>query len=195
MRITSFVTALVLLAAVPANAAFVSLAGNNTQATATPLVSNTADWNSASCAFSADVGFGTLAAGGVDWFTMTIPNGCIVTAITTPLGGLPGNFASPDTLMAIVDPLGVAALNDDGGSDGSWSAGPVGPTRGSAIRYLNDSGGALQVWIAVSGFPDFGLDGSHGEAGNYLLTVSLFPEPTTLVLLAGGALFLIRRRR
>lgn len=194
MRITALITAVVLMAATSANAVFVGFdgAGNNTQATAQVLVSNTADWNDAGCALSADVGIGSLAAGGdVDFYKLMIPNGCVLTAITTPLSGFP---SSPDTLLGVWDGAGFVNGSDDAGGDGD-SGGPVGPTRGSAIRYNNNSGVAQMVWLSVSGFPDFGWTGAHGEVGDYLLTVSLTPEPATLGLLLGGLVFFARRRK
>lgn len=199
MRITALATALVLAVACSANAVFVGfdVEGNNSPATANSLMvsNNDPGWNPGGCQFAAEVGLGSLTAGDQDWFTMTIPNGCIVTAITTPISGF---ASSPDTLMALLDPLGLAAgVNDDAGSDGNWSGGPggAGPTRGSAVRYHNDSGGALQVWIGVSGWPDFGFSGDHQESGLYTLTVSMIPEPATIGLLLGGLVLFARRRK
>lgn len=194
MRITALVTALVLLAASSANAVFVGFdtAGNGTQATADPLVSNTLDWDGSSCALSADVGMGSLAAGDVDFYSITIPNGCILTAITTPLEVYP---SVPDTLLGMWDSLGFVNGDDDAGADGDTASGPVGPTRGSAVRYLNNSGGAETHYLAVTGYPDFSFDGSHSDAGAYLLTISVVPEPATIGLLAIGALAMIRRRK
>lgn len=194
MRITALITGIVLMAATSANAVFVGFdsAGNSSQGTADLLVSNTPDWNAGSCALSADVGLGSLAAGDVDFYKLTIPNGCLLTAITTPITGYP---SSPDTLLGVWDSLGLANGNDDAGDDADWQSGVVGPTRGSAIRYLNNSGAAQMVWLSVSGFPDFNFNGAHAEAGNYLLTISVTPEPATLGLLVGGLVFFARRRK
>lgn len=189
MRITALITALVLLVVAPANAIFVGFdtGANNTIAGANPLVSSNADWNAGNCNVSADVGLGSLAAGDVDVFSVVLPAGCVLTAITTPLSPF---GTTPDTLLRITKAAGVTLVaNDDAGSDGN-SAGPV---RGSAVRYLADESVTYYIW--VSGFPDFGWTGSHVEAGNYALTVSVVPEPATLALLAGGALCLLRRRR
>lgn len=201
MRITALITGIVLMAATSANAVFVGFdsAGNNTLGTADVLVSNTADWNSGSCALSADVGMASLSAGDVDFYKLTIPSGCILTAITTPLDIFP---SSPDTVMGVWDSIGLANDNDDAGGDAAWSTGPAGPTRGSAVRYANDSGVAQMVWLSVSGYADFDFDGNddfsggpHPESGAYLLTVSLTPEPATLGLLLGGLVFFARRRK
>lgn len=193
MRTTALVTAIVLAATTSANAVFVGFdtVANNTLATAQPLVSSTADWNAGSCALSADVGIGSLAAGDVDFFSLTIPNGCILTAITTPLEVFP---AVPDTILGVWDSLGFVDDNDDAGSDSDFG-GPTGPTRGSAVRYNNNSGVAQTISLAVSGFPDFGYTGAHQEGGAYLLTISLVPEPATLGLLLGGLLVFARRRK
>lgn len=194
MRITALITGIVLMAATSANAVFVGFdtGGNQTLATADVLVSNTADWNDGSCALSADVGMASLSAGDVDFYKLTIPAGCILTAITTPLDVFP---SSPDTIMGVWDSLGLANDNDDAGDDAAWSTGPAGPTRGSAVRYANDSGAAQMVWLSVTGFADFGYTGNHTESGAYLLTVSLTPEPATLGLLLGGLVFFARRRK
>ncbi|RIK68793.1 MAG: hypothetical protein DCC65_01285 [Planctomycetota bacterium] len=189
MRITALVSAIVLMAASSAQAVFVGfdVGANNTPAGANALISDDGDFNNPTCSLSADVGLGSLAAGDVDFYSVFVPEGCIVTAITTPLTPF-GNV--PDTLLGAFDPgLALLAGSDDAGSDGN-SAGPV---RGSAVRFLSLVTGTY--YLGVSGFPDFGFTGDHSEGGDYLLTVSITPEPSTLGLLAIGALALIRRRK
>lgn len=191
MRSTKFAMALALLVAAPAFGGFFEVEGNNTPATAQfiPLP----------CNASADVGIASLAAGGgdIDYYAVFVPAGCVLTAITTPIGNLPGNFASPDTLLGIFTSVGgLIEDNDDAGGD-AVDGSVVGPVRGSAVRYHVSSGSGLGgiYLLGVSGYPDFAFGGNHPEAGQYLLTLSLVPEPSTLALLGLGALSLIRRRK
>ena len=182
------------MTATSANAVFVCFdtVPNNTQATAQPLVSNTADWNSASCRLSADVGMGSLAApaggvGDVDYFSLVLPAGCIVTAITTPLSPF---SSAPDTLLGGLDAaLAPYGTNDDAGTDSNGA----GTRRGSAIRFLTTAAGTH--YMRVTGFNDTGFAGQHSQAGDYLLTISVTPEPATLGLLLGGLVFFARRRK
>lgn len=135
----------------------------------------------------------SLAAGGdVDWYTIDLLPGETLSAITTPLEGLPGTLSTPDTLLGVFLPGPVFVNgNDDAGSDGIGGGG-TGPTRGSAVRYH-----ALfptKILLAVSGFPDFAFTGAHGEFGRYALTVSVVPEPASLIGLALAGLLVARRR-
>ncbi len=189
MRFTKFALAVALLVAAPAFGGFFEVEGNDTPGTAQfiPLP----------CNASADVGIAALAAGDVDYYAVFVPEGCTMTAITTPIGSLPGSFSSPDTLLAVFTAGGALLYgNDDAGSDGVDGIG-VGPARGSAVRYHVSPGSGLGgvYLLGVTGFPDFGYTGAHAEGGQYLLTLSLVPEPSTLALLGLGALSLIRRRK
>lgn len=144
---------------------------------------------------AADVGLGSLFAGDVDYYSILLNEGDILTAITTPLTSLPLNFSSPDTLLGMFTPGGALLyFNDDAGSDGV-GGGAVGPVRGSAIRYLATAPGIY--YIAVTGFgnPAFIPGGGGVEVGDYLLTVSVIPEPATIGLLIAGAGLLARRRK
>jgi hypothetical protein len=139
----------------------------------------------AACLPSSDVGIGTLAApqGGIefDFYTISVPAGCIVTAILTPIDP---PFANP-------------ALEIQGGHTG-------GPLAGGAPGSPNDLFGAPTVGAAIQFIAAPLADGLTviavsnqltGAQGTYALTISVVPEPSTLALLGLGALALIRRRK
>ncbi|HKQ49298.1 MAG TPA: PEP-CTERM sorting domain-containing protein [Phycisphaerae bacterium] len=189
MRITALITGLVLLAVSPANAVFIGFDSepNDTTGTADPLISDDGDFNTPTCTLSADVGFGTLAAGNVDFYSVFIPAGCILTATTTPLSP----FGSvPDTLLAMFNPALIpGSTNDDAGNHVNGT----GSNRGSTIRFLSLVSQTYQV--GVTGFLDSDFNGTgHTQNGDYLLTVSITPEPATIGLLVGGLLIGLRRR-
>ncbi len=139
------------------------------------------------CNLNADVGLGRLVPGDRDHYAVFLPSGCILTAITTPLSTLPADFATPDTLLAVLNPVGgLIVENDDAGSD-AVGGGLVGPVRGSAIRYMNTGPDAV-YYLRVRGFLD-------NQTGDYALTLSLIPEPATMGLLLGGLALLARKRR
>ena len=153
------------------------------------------------CGVASDVGLGSLAAGGadVDFYSVSLPAGCIVTAITTPFST---PFSNPDTTLGAFAPGGGLPIivNDDDSTTNVPL--PNQPNRGSAIRFITSVGGLYS--FVVSGFSDGlgadvfdGLVGGvgHGEVGNYALTISVFPEPGTIALLASGLLLIARRRR
>lgn len=191
MRFTKFALAVALLVAAPAFGGFFEVEGNNTPATAQfiPLP----------CNASADVGIASLAAGGgdVDYYAVFVPEGCTLTAITTPMASLPGSFSSPDTLLGVFTAGGALIVGDDDAGGDAADGNIVGPVRGSAVRYHVSAGSGLGgiYLLGVSGFPDFNFGGAHPEVGQYLLTLSLVPEPSTFALLGLGALSLIRRRK
>lgn len=201
MRIAAIIATLSFALASPAQAVFVGFdsGANDTPVGANPLISDDFDFNVPLCDLSADVGLGGLAAGGgdVDMYSVLLPNGCILTAITTPIGVF---GSSPDTMLGLIDSFGLANVDDDAGDDWDSAGGLI--TRGSAVRYQNTSGGPMTVYLAVTGYYDPNFDGidddfgsPHTEAGPYLLTVSVVPEPTTIGLLLGGLVLVAARRR
>lgn len=175
MRKTSFVavaTASFVVAGV-ATADIVEVEPNDTMGTATPIVRQASPW--------ADVGVMMLTAGGddVDFFSIELSAGEIITVITTPFDD---PFTDPDTMAALFDSDGnEVAFNDDGG-----------PGFGSAYRFVVEVSGTY--FIAITGFNDRDFNGGHNQDGAYALTVSIVPAPPALALLAGG-LFMRRRRR
>lgn len=183
MRIKTLSAVAILAIASNAFAVFNESEPNDTTGTADPIA--------LTCnPPSADIGFGELTAAGApgqDIYSVFIPSGCILTAITTPYSV---NFSVPDTLLAVLDPGGALIIeNDDAGTDGVGGGG-VGPVRGSAVRYQNTGPGAT-YFLRVRGF----VGGPQPGVGNYALTVSMFPEPATIGLLLGGLALAARRRK
>ncbi|MEK6644598.1 MAG: PEP-CTERM sorting domain-containing protein [Planctomycetota bacterium] len=204
MRVKSLIALLVLASASVARAEFVLFdsPGNNGIATADPLVSDIGIVNArlAGCSASSDIGIGSLAAGGgdVDYYSISLPAGCWVTGITTPVDPA---FFTPDTTFAAYDNAGNEIVwNDDAGTNSSGNA-----FGGSAWRFETTYSGIY--YVAVSGYADGvlnatpmdGLDdftgGPHVEQGTYGLTISVFPEPSSLALIGLGAVALLRRRK
>ncbi len=138
-------------------------------------------------------GVADLTGGGdVDFYSVFMNAGDILSAFTTPFAGLPGDLGLPDTLLGVFDSSGtLIAFNDDAGSD--FLAGGAPSARGSAIRYLATTPGLYH--IAVTGLGDDGFAGAHLEGGLYGLTASLIPEPSTAGLVAIGLVGFARRRR
>lgn len=86
-----------------------------------------------------------------------------------------GTDADIDTMLAWFDDAGdLLFLNDDNGVD-------------LFSRLMGTVPANGQVILAVTGYPDFDLIGSHGEIGDYVLTISPgVPEPMTSCLLLMG---------
>ncbi len=173
---------LTLLMVAAANATIIESEPNNSTATANPVSRGPVIW--------ADAGVFTLGAAGndVDYVSIDLNAGEILTVITTPLGNLP-LFNDPDTMLRLLDAGGTEILfNDDANG------------LGSALRY--QASASARFFIGVTGFGDRNFDGQldanpangHGEAGPYVLTMSIVPEPSSLaLLLLGGATLLGRR--
>lgn len=172
MRKTALVGTLVVLASA-ANAIIVETEPNDTFATANTIVRGSAPWS--------DVGMINLGAGGgdVDFFEVRLLVGETITAITTPMEI---QFEDPDTVLGIFDSSGALLdFNDDAGG------------LGSAIRWTATYTGTH--YLGITGYPDFDFIGDHGQDGDYVLTVSIVPEPATLLALGAGIVALAARRR
>lgn len=159
-------------AAVASHAIIFEFESNNTTGTANLILRGASPW--------ADVGQLSLnPAGDVDYFMFTLFAGETLTAITTPMAT---QFSAPDTMMELRDStLTQVAFNDDANG------------LGSAIRYTATATGTY--YLGITGFPDQIFGGSHTEQGDYVLTMSIVPEPGTIIALSAGAAALVARRR
>lgn len=150
---------------------------NDTQAGADMVV-----LDDGAATFSAELISGQI--GDVDWFSFSAPANSFISIIILPLD-VP--LMSPDTILGLFDAGGTQlAFNDD--------VNP--PNRGSAIVFANTSAQTLS--FAVSGFGDAdNFDGSHDEAGNYVVKMSINPIPTpgAIALVGLAGLAAARRRR
>ncbi len=90
-----------------------------------------------------------------------------------------------DTILALLAPDGTLEETDDDDGEDLLS------------KLIVTASASGELYLAVTGFSDFDLDGIHGEFGSYELTVStVVPEPTALVsFLVGLAMFLGYHRK
>jgi Bacterial pre-peptidase C-terminal domain len=168
----------------------------------------------------ASIAVSALAAGGgdVDFYSLTLSAGTVLTAMTAPVELLATGFHTPDTRLALFDGAGTLLLaNDDAGSDpgeephltnpaftglGSDNppTGAVEDVWGSGIRAQITTSGTYYLGVTAFSDADFNgsddlVGGDHTQEGKYALLVSI-PEPGTASLLAiGASLFLVSGRR
>jgi len=139
--------------------------------------------------FSFSVGGGDLDFVGIGGLL----DGDVVTLLTTPLVDSP-DFEIPDTIVGLFDSAGTALCIGDDVPNNDLDD----PLKGfgSLCRLEIPSDG--DYFAGVTGFSLIPFDGAHYEEGDYLLSVTVLPEPGQLLQLVSGLLGLVvldRRRR
>ncbi len=132
---------------------------------------------------------GTLAlvAGDLDYVGIeSLFPGTIVEVSTMPMQG--SAFDAPDTIIGVFDAGGTAVcLNDDAFNNDDFEG------LGSLCRFLIDTAG--DYYVGVTGFSPVPFDGNHSEAGDYVLTVTVVPEPGMMLQLVSGVAGLLGLNR
>jgi hypothetical protein len=143
-----------------------------------------------------DAGTFTFFVGGGDIDFIGIGDlfaGDVVTLLTTPLVDSP-DFEIPDTIVGLFDSTGTELCIGDDAFNNDLDNTPTG--FGSLCRFeVQDDG---DYFAGVTGFSAVPFDGAHFEEGDYLLSVTVLPEPGRLLQMSFGLLGLVmldKRRR
>jgi hypothetical protein len=139
--------------------------------------------------FSFSVGGGDIDFVGIGGLL----DGDVVTLLTTPLVDSP-DFEIPDTIVGLFDSAGSELCIGDDVPNNDLDDSPKG--FGSLCRLEIPSDG--DYFAGVTGFSLIPFDGAHDEEGDYLLSVTVLPEPGQLLQLVSGLLGLVvldRRHR